>query len=62
MKKLIKKCQYGTPVPFYDRIYLDDYYEVPEDKRGYSFLPEVIITPDNQKNIETNLPKLIGFK
>lgn len=41
----------GTPIHFYDRIYLDDYYGIPKDKRkpnkedGYygGYLPEVYV-------------------
>ena len=38
----------GTPVHFYDRIYLDDYYSVPEEYRGSQFLPEIKVTPENK--------------
>lgn len=40
----------GKPVPFYDRIYLDDYYNLPDDKRGYSYLPELIVSPHGKLN------------
>ena len=33
----------GKPFNIYDRIYLDDYYEVPEEHRGGSYLPEVTV-------------------
>lgn len=29
----------------YGRIYLDDYYNVPEEKRGATFLPEITVSP-----------------
>lgn len=34
----------GTPVPIYDKIYLDDYYGLPNEDRAF-YLPEVRITP-----------------
>ncbi len=47
----------GNPISFYDRIYLDDYYNIPEDKRGSYFLPEVVITPDKKKCGGRLIPK-----
>lgn len=35
----------GQPFDIYDRVYLDDYYGVPDDKRGTTYLPEIIVTP-----------------
>lgn len=33
----------GKPLEFYDRIHLDDYYNVPQQYRGTSYLPEITI-------------------
>lgn len=38
----------GTPIHFYDRIYLDDYYNVPKEYKGSQFLPEIKVTPENK--------------
>ena len=39
----------GKPFSIYDRIYLDDFYNVPEQYRGTTYLPEitVIANPEN---------------
>lgn len=34
----------GTPVPIYDKVYLDDIYNIPEKERGGYYLPEITIT------------------
>ena len=39
----------GTPFEIYQRYYLDDWLDMPEDKRGSYFLPEVVITPDKKE-------------
>lgn len=49
----------GNPIHFYDRIYLDDYYEVPEEYRPYNrkdgdvyyggYLPEVVSVKKNKQ-------------
>lgn len=52
-KKLVKKFsslgdasgKFGKPVKYYDRIYLDDYYDIPEQYRGNYYLPEVTVKP-----------------
>ena len=48
-----KTEHFGAAKPFevYDRIYLDDYYGVPEGKGGNVYLPEVIITPHKQGGV-----------
>ena len=35
----------GTPVSIYDRIYLDNYYNMPKDEKGGIYLPQITITP-----------------
>lgn len=47
----------GKPIPFYDRIYLNDYYgvnpedtKVPEGDFYEGYLPEVIVTPETNRN------------
>ena len=42
----------GKPVYLYNRLYLDDYYGVPEEYRGSTYLPEVEVLPndENYKN------------
>lgn len=37
----------GTPINFYDRIYLDDYYGVPRNPRS-NYIPEIIIKPNEE--------------
>jgi len=39
----------GNPVPIYDRIYLDDYYKVPNPYRGGVYLPEVVVYSPKKK-------------
>lgn len=39
----------GTPVPIYDRIYLDDYYDVQEKGKGAIYLPEVTVYGKKKK-------------
>lgn len=34
----------GKPVNIYDRIYLDDYYGLPEEYRGSTYIPELTVT------------------
>ena len=34
----------GKPVEFYDRIYLDDYYDIPEEARGNPFITPAVVT------------------
>ena len=40
-KDVIAPIVGGTPFSIYDRIYLDDFYNVPEQYRGTTYLPEV---------------------
>ena len=35
----------GQPFELYDRIYLDDYYGIPKEKGGTTYLPEIVVTP-----------------
>lgn len=51
-----KSLGIGKPIHIYDRIYLDDYYGVPKEKRVLDkdtyyggYLPEVIVTPKKQR-------------
>lgn len=39
----------GEPFDLYHRYYLDEWMDIPEDKRGSHFLPEVVITPNKKK-------------
>jgi hypothetical protein len=51
----------GNPVQLYDRMYLDDFYNIPEDYRGAYYLPEIEITPYNTKVGGINLnPYALG--
>lgn len=43
-KDWISKIIGGTPFSVYDRIYLDDFYKVPDEYRGTSYLPEIVVT------------------
>ena len=44
----ISKFIGGQPFSIYDRYYLDDIFDVPKDKRGSYYLPEVTVTPDKK--------------
>ena len=46
----------GKPFEFYDRLYLDDYYGIPEKYRGTTYLPEIIVTPKAQGGYLQNQP------
>ena len=46
----------GEPFEFYDRLYLDDYYGIPEKYRGTTYLPEIIVTPKAQGGYLQNQP------
>lgn len=46
----------GNPIEFYDRMYLDDYFNVPNDARGGHYLPEVEVRP--KRAIGGVLPEL----
>jgi hypothetical protein len=39
----------GNPVQLYDRMYLDDFYNIPDNYRGAYYLPEIEITPHQTK-------------
>ena len=42
----------GTPINFYDRIYLDDYYDIPKEYRGNPYIaPAVVMTYRKQGGI-----------
>jgi hypothetical protein len=45
----------GKPFEIYDRIYLDDYYDVPEEAKGGNFLPEVIVTGKKKQGGKMNI-------
>lgn len=47
----LQKEYLGAAKPFevYDRIYLDDYYNVPNTEKGTIFLPEITVTPNINK-------------
>jgi hypothetical protein len=45
----------GKPFEIYDRIYLDDYYGVPEEAKGGNFLPEVIVTGKKKQGGKMNI-------
>ncbi len=34
----------GTPINFYDRIYLDDYYDIPKEYRGNPYIAPAVVT------------------
>lgn len=40
----------GKPVNIYDRIYLDDYYGLPEEYRGSTYIPELTVTANKHAN------------
>lgn len=42
----------GTPVQIYDRMYLDDYYNIPDKYKGGHYLPEVTVIPGNYGNVK----------
>lgn len=40
----------GTPVNVYDRIYLDDYFGMPKEYRGSTYIPELTVTANKYAN------------
>ena len=44
------------PFDIYDRIYLDDYYQVPEEKRGATYIPEIRVIAKGQDDSSLKLP------
>lgn len=44
----------GKPIEFYDRIYLDDYFNIPENKRGGHYIPEITVKPSKNMAIGGN--------
>ena len=40
----------GKPVNIYDRIYLDDYYGIPKEYRGSTYIPELTVTANKHAN------------
>lgn len=46
----------GKPFDIYDRIYLDDYYQVPEEKRGATYIPEIRVIAKGQDDSSLKLP------
>ena len=40
----------GKPVHVYDRIYLDDFYGVPNESAGGNYIPEIIVTGKRKKH------------
>ena len=34
----------GKPFVIYDRVYLDDYYDIPEEARGNPFITPAVVT------------------
>lgn len=37
----------GNPISFYDRVYLDDYYDIPEAFRGNPYIAPAVLTDTN---------------
>ena len=44
---IIDKVTGGKPFEIYDRVYLDDYYDVPEAFRGNPFIAPAVLTDTN---------------
>lgn len=40
----------GKPIYIYDRIYLDDFYGVPNESAGGNYIPEIIVTGKRKKH------------
>ena len=47
LNKLIDIPTGGTPFIIYDRVYLDDHYNIPDEHRGSFFIDPIIVTPEN---------------
>lgn len=45
--KIIDNVTGGKPFVVYDRIYLDDFFNIPQKHRGSIFIDPIIITPNN---------------
>lgn len=50
----------GNPTHYYDRIYLDDFYNVPEQYRGTTYLPEITVIPSNKIGGKLNYLNLMN--
>ena len=46
----------GKPFDIYDRIYLDDYYQIPEEKRGATYIPEIRVIAKRPDSDSLNIP------
>lgn len=44
---IIDKVTGGKPFEIYDRVYLDDYYDIPENFRGNPFIAPAVLTDTN---------------
>lgn len=51
-----------NPIELYDRVYLDDYYNIPEDKRGGNYLDELVVTPNKSKFVNPLTKQKSGGK
>ena len=40
----------GKPFEVYDRIYLDDFYGVPDKYKGGNYIPEIVVTGKRKKH------------
>lgn len=49
LNSIIDMATGGKPFVVYDRVYLDDYYNIPEEHRGNFFIDPVVVTPENNK-------------
>jgi len=45
----------GTPVPIYDKMYLDDIYNIKGKDRGGHYLPEIIVTGKKKQGGKMNI-------
>ena len=49
LNTIIDNATGGAPFNIYDRIYLDDHYNVPEEHKGGHYIQPIIVTPKNNK-------------
>lgn len=50
----------GNPTHYYDRIYLDDFYNVPKHYRGTTYIPEITVTSSKKTGGKLNYLNLMN--
>lgn len=58
LNKVIDLPTGGKGFIVYDRIYLDDHYNIPKEGRGGVYIDPIVVTPDNSHQFSGNQPNL----